>query len=243
MSTENLQARLLEIIKASASETRRYKEMEELTGIPGDRWKALYLGRQRPTSEMIEALCQARPEFAFWLSTGLTDPDHGHVAPGDNGYPRKSVPMQNSAAYFQAIKVARALAQQGLQEWAEKRLGADAQEMSATFNRDKMLRYMSDIGDTPVELSALRRQLRTVEMADKLRRAEVLLHGEMANLDYNATEALLAPIGDLLDAAFSEARTNNTPINIKNLEAKLQEMTEQVGRHNEMDRKLKADGN
>ena len=31
---------------------------------------------------MIEAIVQCWPEFAFWLTTGITDSDHGHRKPG-----------------------------------------------------------------------------------------------------------------------------------------------------------------
>lgn len=70
MSTSNLADRLLLLIKMSTQEHRRYKELEEKTGIAADRWKAFALGRQRPTSEMIEAVGKMKPECCQWLLTG-----------------------------------------------------------------------------------------------------------------------------------------------------------------------------
>ena len=81
MSTKNLADRMLVVIQAKTESKRRFKEMEELTGIPSDRWSAFSLGRQRPTAEMIEAVCKAWPQYAFWISLGITDPENGHVAP------------------------------------------------------------------------------------------------------------------------------------------------------------------
>lgn len=78
MSTGNLQARMILVIKKMTGERRRFKELEELTSIPADRWKAFSLGRQRPTSEMIEGIGRLWPKYAFWLVTGIEDSTRGH---------------------------------------------------------------------------------------------------------------------------------------------------------------------
>jgi hypothetical protein len=71
MSTQKtLAERMLFALKATTPEARRYKVLEEATGIDADRWKAFSLGRQRPTAEMIEAFCVLNPELAFWIATG-----------------------------------------------------------------------------------------------------------------------------------------------------------------------------
>ena len=60
-------------MELAAPKQRRFKQLEEWTGIASDRWSAVSLGRQRPTAEMIEALCTRYPEMALWLTTGRTD--------------------------------------------------------------------------------------------------------------------------------------------------------------------------
>lgn len=99
MSTNTLANRMLEVIQAMTGSKRRFKELEELTGIPSDRWSAFSLGRQRPTAEMIESVCKEWPQFAFWIAIGITDPERGHVAPNsiDSHYPVTRGVEQNYA--------------------------------------------------------------------------------------------------------------------------------------------------
>jgi len=73
--------RVLSVIRATTTDRRRSKELEEETGIPDRSWKQVWNGRQRPTAHMIEALCRRWPEYAFWLATGITDERNGHTAP------------------------------------------------------------------------------------------------------------------------------------------------------------------
>jgi hypothetical protein len=73
--------RVLSVIRATTSDRRRSKELEEETGIPDRNWKQVWNGKQRPTAHMIEALCRRWPEYAFWLATGITDERNGHTAP------------------------------------------------------------------------------------------------------------------------------------------------------------------
>jgi len=51
------------------------------TGIVATRWRKAYTHQQRPTPDMIEALCRLKPEYAFWIATGITDAENGHKAP------------------------------------------------------------------------------------------------------------------------------------------------------------------
>jgi hypothetical protein len=55
--------------------------MEELTGVAAARWRKAYTYQQRPTPDMIQALCRLKPEYAFWIATGVTDAEYGHKAP------------------------------------------------------------------------------------------------------------------------------------------------------------------
>lgn len=80
MIRKPLDERMHSLITSKTEEYRRFKALDAATGIPSDTWKSWYHGRQRPTAEMIEAVCKRWPEHAFWLSTGITDEKHGHDA-------------------------------------------------------------------------------------------------------------------------------------------------------------------
>lgn len=58
-----------------------WSNLEKTTGISAQRWRKVANRRQRPTSEMIEALAKLHPKYAFWISTGITDATNGHIAP------------------------------------------------------------------------------------------------------------------------------------------------------------------
>ncbi|QLG88182.1 hypothetical protein HQ393_07925 [Chitinibacter bivalviorum] len=75
--TDRLQA----VITEKTEERRRWKSLEELSGITAMSWQNFWRGKQRPTAEMLEAVCQEWPEYAFWITTGITDPLRGHIAP------------------------------------------------------------------------------------------------------------------------------------------------------------------
>jgi hypothetical protein len=85
MNDYSITDRLVAIIDAQTLEARRFKALEELSGIAAVSWRKAYLRGQRPTSEMLEALAKTWPQYAFWLVTGITDPDYGHVAPVATG--------------------------------------------------------------------------------------------------------------------------------------------------------------
>lgn len=71
--SSNLSDRLMILIEYTTAKHRRFKQMEEITGIDADRWTAYANGRQRPNFEMIEAAGKANPNLCLWLVTGDTD--------------------------------------------------------------------------------------------------------------------------------------------------------------------------
>lgn len=83
LGTPSLSDRLKAIIEWGTNEGRRWKELEACSGIAANSWQQMWRGRQRPTTEMIEAIAQEWPAYAFWLVTGLTDTAAGHTAPRD----------------------------------------------------------------------------------------------------------------------------------------------------------------
>jgi hypothetical protein len=58
-----------------------WRRLDALTGISTQRWRKVFLRRQRPTPDMIQALARMFPQHAFWLSSGITDAANGHIAP------------------------------------------------------------------------------------------------------------------------------------------------------------------
>jgi len=68
-----MHSRLIELIDRTTSEGRRFKQLEEWTGVEATKWRNFYGGKQRPTSEMIEGLCRHFPSMALWITTGQAD--------------------------------------------------------------------------------------------------------------------------------------------------------------------------
>lgn len=202
-----LSIRLRSIVVEGTTEYRRFKQLEELTGIQADTWKSWYHGRQRPTADMIETASKAWPEYAFWLVTGTTDPEYGHVAPRDQGFPKGGDRKENSAILFKkrielkehALKVAKQFTEQDgydddlhlIDSWirtvitiiySERRLGI--QEFASID--------MSQYSDAAA--ASLR--------AEKLRKAEVLLQNEVIGADsYDEADLVLQRVERLIASA------------------------------------------
>ena len=68
--------RLIQLIDFVTNKHRRFKELEELTGINSDSWRMFYSGKQRATEEMIEKICSVFPKVALWITTGKSQPEH-----------------------------------------------------------------------------------------------------------------------------------------------------------------------
>lgn len=90
----NIDERLIFLIERQTQPSRRFKELEELTKISANRWQSVWHKRQRPMPDMLEIAAQIWPEHAFWLITGITDVEHGHVAP--SGVVPTLEPMEKS---------------------------------------------------------------------------------------------------------------------------------------------------
>ncbi|MCW5134610.1 MULTISPECIES: hypothetical protein [Burkholderia] len=78
---ENIDERIRHLISAKTDDSRRYKQLEEATGISAAIWKNFWFGRKRPDADMVERLSVAWPAHAFWLATGLSDLAYGHRVP------------------------------------------------------------------------------------------------------------------------------------------------------------------
>lgn len=110
---EKIGDRLKQLIAAKTDDRLRYVQLESATGISADLWKNFWFGRKKADADMIEAASKTWPENAFWLATGVTDAQFGHVA----GIPDATFPEPNprqgmpaSSEYFRASVRARAAA-------------------------------------------------------------------------------------------------------------------------------------
>lgn len=56
-------------------------EMSRLTGIPIDRWKGIRTGKVRASTEEVDHCVALWPEYAYWLVTGMTQPQAGNISP------------------------------------------------------------------------------------------------------------------------------------------------------------------
>lgn len=78
---KNINDRFRNLVMQVTSDSRRYKELEELTEISGSTWKTFWTRGGFPSAQMLEAINMKFPQYAFWLATGITDVEYGHLSP------------------------------------------------------------------------------------------------------------------------------------------------------------------
>ncbi|WP_269506858.1 hypothetical protein [Burkholderia sp. IMCC1007] len=59
----------------------KWAALERLTGVKAVKWRHVYIGINKPSIAMLDALCRSVPQYAFWLATGMTDALGGHKSP------------------------------------------------------------------------------------------------------------------------------------------------------------------
>jgi len=79
-----IEVRIAILIQTILGGKNDWKKLEELTGIKSVKWRHFNSGVIKPSMEMLETLCREFPQYAFWLTTGLTDYNAGHIAPQVN---------------------------------------------------------------------------------------------------------------------------------------------------------------
>lgn len=197
MKQDKLSRRLKEVVLATTTDYRRFKQLEDVSEVAADSWKSWFHGRQRPTAEMIEAAATNWPEYAFWLITGVSDAEYGHIAPGDEGFPRKAQRKENSANLFRATIQLKAEAVKATTAYFEAEdLDLELCDRTTAMGIDLILRST----DLPlgVEKTSVAHAKRNQELAAKLRRAEILAETEMPAITYDATDSLISTIEDVL---------------------------------------------
>lgn len=71
------------LISNQTNASKRFKELEDLTQIPGATWRTWWTKDKPPSGEMIESIGRVWPEYIFWMVSGVTDSAHGHIAVPD----------------------------------------------------------------------------------------------------------------------------------------------------------------
>lgn len=58
--------------------------MERNTGIKEDRWNNIKRGRARCSTDELDAVAKAFPQFSWWILTGETKPEWGQTSPEED---------------------------------------------------------------------------------------------------------------------------------------------------------------
>jgi hypothetical protein len=231
MST-TLEHRLNKIIADLEGDTYgRWKRLEMSTGVSGTRWKNVSQGAQRPAPDMIEAIAQLAPQYAFWLATGITDPQHGHVAPDGEGYPSTGHEQTNSTRYFKELIAEKKLATATCLNWFKAE--DFPVEESDVFSDSMILGVESilRIGDNEhsIDQTEFKAQQNKRLLAAKLRDAEITMYGDMPNFDFDEMEPVLKAI-DRLIGELTNAKVE-MPEGTKIVTDKLSSLMARVQRH------------
>lgn len=72
---ENIDDRIRELLDVEFGGRGRFGKLEELSGIPLNRWKNFVYKRQKASPEMIDFICKKCPEETVWIRTGKPHPD------------------------------------------------------------------------------------------------------------------------------------------------------------------------
>jgi hypothetical protein len=81
MNISTISTRLLVLINQKLNSSKKFKTLEDMTGVGSRKWNSFALGEQKATVEMIEAASKIWPQHAFWLATGIDDSLTGHTNP------------------------------------------------------------------------------------------------------------------------------------------------------------------
>lgn len=225
---QNIDARLRAVIAYKFDTSRRFKQLQDATGIDANRWKAVWHSRQRAMPDMIETIGKAFPQYAFWITTGISDPNHGHVAPGDYGFPRHGEEQPSSNRYFREALAARAAAEAVTTRWMD----ADFEDPELTLQMvsdDRALRAAHQMGLPETE--ELDESLNRIRFAAKLRKAEIAVHGNMPDLDHDETEAALKPIKRLLTESMQSYEKLEMVVEMEGVQRKIAHLDEIIKRY------------
>lgn len=166
----------------------RWTRLQGSTAISATRWKNVSQGTQRPAPDMIEAIAQLAPQYAFWLATGISDPAYGHVAPRNEGYPSPGQEQPSSTRYFKDAIAEKKLAMSDTQDWIDAERLEHAQN---ALESDVFVREIHLVARNPTTLKA---QTSKRLKSAKLRATEIAMHEDVPNPDQNTAETVLKAI-------------------------------------------------
>lgn len=245
---DTINDRMLLIINEKTNERRRWKELEELSGIAATSWQNFDRERQRAMGEMIEAVSRAWPQHAFWLATGLTDPESGHVAPTvDSGYPNPGAPLETSSRYFKDALEAKEVAREYVMEWWHEELGEDLDGLTESLLlNDLLLRNARNIlvGRGNVEdakIAKLDSATSKMNISSSLRKAEIMLETER-ELDYEQTEELVNNIERMKKNIEKKARIRKINVDFDVIDEKMNKLKERIMRYKKFNKLLMQGG-
>lgn len=81
----NLSERLRLVVETVTPPTRRFVALEERTEIKAETWRTWWNRGGKASADMIQAVAESYPEYAFWIATGVEDFAHGHTSPLPQG--------------------------------------------------------------------------------------------------------------------------------------------------------------
>lgn len=198
MKEFDISVRMKHVIRSSTEESRRFKRLEDELGVSASSWKSWWHGRQRATEEMIHAVCKRWPQYAFWITTGIDDAQYGHAAPAGDGFPSDGDEQPSSTRYFTEVIALRDAAIKHLPEWLDT---DDAELNHELASDDALLRAI--VADTHFAAKLLIELKQRVEIASKLRNSEIVLHGDMPDMDYDETAVVIRAVERALNKAIS----------------------------------------
>lgn len=79
MMTLSDRVRLL--IEVVTPPSRRFVALEEDTGVRAETWRTWWNRGGKASADMIDGVSKRWPEYAFWIASGWSDTERGHLAP------------------------------------------------------------------------------------------------------------------------------------------------------------------
>ncbi|ASU40254.1 hypothetical protein hmeg3_19470 [Herbaspirillum sp. meg3] len=209
------------LISLKVSEHRRFKELEEKTGVTSATWKSYWTTGTRPSSALIEAAAKHWPAYAFWLVTGIDDSAFGHTAPEGVGFPLRSTPQESSLAYFNAV--------QHYSQENDRIVSSlwDGDGELANLKTRDMLKRSGLVRKAEPESDE---NLLLVSILKDVRWVEILHDTYLPRCDYEETAAMLQVAKTVLARAESRANEHGITIDTKHIHLKIKDSEDGINR-------------
>jgi transcriptional regulator with XRE-family HTH domain len=208
----SLHHRLKILITSETQESRRFKELEERTGVSAATWKTYWNRGTRPSAELLEAIITAWPDYALWLVTGVDEPEIGHLKPGGD------TPRVSSAQFLKSAMAEREIARRILyRKYVEETPGESSDELKESGlakveqfldSAPQLIHGEDDINGEYRAAQArtkLERQQRANEIT-KLNEHQLALLKVTSRYPYIDEKEISSAVEDLLAAAAAEKK-------------------------------------